>query len=360
MVTQVQCGYPILLDGGTYNGLLGRTQLIAPIWLAGAGAAARGGVLPSGGQMLVTTSSGMTVTVATGFAICPSSAGSTNGAYQFGSFAPAALTAANADPTNPRIDLISAFVSDVGSSASISAVEILTGTPTPGAALSNLTGAPAVPPNGIALAYILVPAGSSSVTSGNISNVGQLTVAQGGILPVTAASAPAGYAGQYIHDPVSGRLEHNPPSGPAQPHLLPWQMQSNTKNSNTSVAPSSTATIASLTINTTGVEDVEIVGKWPGIQQGSPTNSGLQILVQIDSTQIDGLFIATFSGMPASIGFQGGSIVTRVSVVTGSVPAAGSHTVLLRASNGTSSGNPIVVLGSATTPVSLTARPVCL
>ena len=71
------------------------------------------------------------------------------------------LTATPADPTNPRIDALIAQVrdSDSGGTDDDWILEILPGTPTPGATLANLSGAPTPTADSYLIAYILVPAG---------------------------------------------------------------------------------------------------------------------------------------------------------------------------------------------------------
>lgn len=80
----------------------------------------------------------------------------------------------HADPTNPRIDLIVIQYNDsyyTGRSPADSFQIIqVAGTATAGATLSNLNGAPAVPASSVLLAYVLVPAGASGVTSADIQD----------------------------------------------------------------------------------------------------------------------------------------------------------------------------------------------
>lgn len=67
----------------------------------------------------------------------------------------------DADGTNPRIDQVIVRVRDSEYSGldNDSGAYVLTGTPSVGATLTNLTGAASLPDNTIRLAYILVPAG---------------------------------------------------------------------------------------------------------------------------------------------------------------------------------------------------------
>lgn len=65
-----------------------------------------------------------------------------------------------ADPTNPRIDTVVVTVrdSDYGGADNDSIIQVIPGTPTPGANLTNLSGAAAVPDTSLLLAYVLTPA----------------------------------------------------------------------------------------------------------------------------------------------------------------------------------------------------------
>jgi hypothetical protein len=338
----VSCGYPFYLDGGVYSGTLGRTNHIAATFLNAPGAVVRAGVLASGGQMAVAAGSGMTVTVSTGYALCPSSAGSADGAYLFGLFSPATLTVVASDPTNPRVDLVTAYVEDNGDATSFSAVEILTGTPTSGATLSNLTGAPSIPDNGILLGYVLVPATSTSVTSGNILAHPTRTVAQGGVLPTQTGFQGTGYEGSYYHDVVTHRLMHNPPAGAAQPNLLPFVPQKDSVSS----APyngGAAATVCSVTITTDGSTDIEIHASWRGFNHGA---GGVGTEVGTFTLDIDGTQLKASQIENGSITLiRGGSAMFHVTSGGDDRPSSGSHTVTLQFSDNmaTSGVNPSAV-----------------
>jgi hypothetical protein len=78
-----------------------------------------------------------------------------------------------ADATDPRIDRIVARVYDdeVDSSGETGFhMEVLTGTPTAGADLTNLDGAAALPDSALLLAYVLVEAGDTAVDPANIQD----------------------------------------------------------------------------------------------------------------------------------------------------------------------------------------------
>jgi hypothetical protein len=79
------------------------------------------------------------------------------------------LTASNG--SNPRLDQIIMRVldtSDLGSASDTAVFEVVTGTATAGATLDNRTGAAALPNDAIRLADVLVPAGSTATSAGNI------------------------------------------------------------------------------------------------------------------------------------------------------------------------------------------------
>lgn len=331
MASSVSCGYALWLDGGTYNGLLGRTFHVAASFLNTGAAQVYGGVLPSGGQLDVTAGSGMHVHVATGYVLCPSSAGSTSGGYLFGLMTATNLDVAGSDPTNPRIDLVVAYVDDVGTSSSFGAIEVLSGVATSGATLGNLLGAPLAPTNSQVLAYVLVPATSASVSGGDIAVVSQITVAQGGILPVDADAAPAGYTGMYIHDLDSGSLQHNPATGPEQTQVLPFTPARADRTATINSVLNNPVTVMTVSIDTDGSTDIECIVKWPSLSfavvipsgpgAGLPY-SGVLIL------EIDGNPLYEQYCLAPPDGQQGGSF-THVTQSGTDRPAAGAHTVTL-------------------------------
>lgn len=96
------------------------------------------------------------------------------------------LTVQPSDGTNPRIDQVVLTIND-SSLAGISdtpQLQVLAGVPTAGATLANKNGAAALPNNStIRLAYLLIPAGSTSVITANIQDAR------------TAARAPLSFYG---------------------------------------------------------------------------------------------------------------------------------------------------------------------
>lgn len=80
---------------------------------------------------------------------------------------------AGADASKPRIDRVVARVYDQAfAGASLTwDIEVITGTPTTGATLTNLSGAAAVPNTALLLANVLVPAAASSIVTADIGDV---------------------------------------------------------------------------------------------------------------------------------------------------------------------------------------------
>lgn len=354
MTSSVTCGYAAWMDGGTYNGQLLRTNLVAAMALNAPGMALRGGVFPSGGQMIVSAGSGLTVGVATGACLIPSVTGSAYGGYTFSLTSPATLTVATPDPTSPRVDLVCAFATDDGNSTSSCGVEIIAGTPTAGATLGNLNGAPSLPgtpTSALMLGYVLVTPSATSVT-GNVTSNPAETVAQGGILAVTLGFQPVGYTGMIIFDKPTQRLLHNPAAGPAQVHVLPFTPQSARQTS----PVSGLSTICSVTVTTDGNTDIEIVAKWPSLISTSTSAVSAFLALAIDGTQVAAIGAACSNGSP---GFSGGGNITHITTSGVDRPAAGTHTVVLEIGNVELSGfsGNVSVGCSSVLPATLYVRP---
>lgn len=78
-------------------------------------------------------------------------------------------TAAAADPTNPRIDLVT-LAPNANPDLATPQVLIVKGTPTAGATLQTRTGAPAVPAGRILLGDLLVAAGATTILTAQIGD----------------------------------------------------------------------------------------------------------------------------------------------------------------------------------------------
>jgi hypothetical protein len=100
------------------------------------------------------------------------------------------LAISASSPFNPRIDTVIAQVQDAAyaGAANSATLGVLTGTPTSGATLVNLTGAAAVPASSYVLGYVLVPANATTIVTADLSSTaGQLSLAGlgGGWVPIT-------------------------------------------------------------------------------------------------------------------------------------------------------------------------------
>lgn len=310
------------------------------------GLASRGGVrlTPVGTPLAVTPGSGMAAAVAVGQAFIPAASGDSGGLYELTLDTGGSLTVAASDPSNPRIDLIVAQVNDVGSPSSTATVNIITGTP------ASVPAVPATPAGALALAQILVPAGSTSVVSGNITDLRQWTVALGAILPVSGPSAyPAtGTKGDILIDLSSGRLKWW--NGTAWVALRAGAFAAVTNSLTAPVTIPGTGVhtaVQSVTFTCDGNTQVTVTAKWPGILMSTvAANAQLNSILLLDGSQFDGWYFAMPSGIASGIATGGGSFETSFT------PAAGTHTVAWQAyTNGTTQS--MQFLASATAKVSL-------
>lgn len=344
MASSVTVGAAWWMDGPTFNG-----SNLRPIFsglFAAQAAQCMSGVLPGGGALSVGAGSGMQVTVATGTAVVASSAGVTSAGYVGTVLTSTTLTVTGSDPVNDRIDLVCATFTDVGSSASAWKLQVITGTPAPS------PSAPATPSNSLALATVLVPASSSSVSSGNISDQRVFTAMQGGIIPVPnlagGVSPLTGYQGTYIHDRATTRLARLTTGGAVvQPNLLPFAPQQASRGTNLSQL-SGLATVCSLNVTTDGNTDLEIQVFWAGLSINNSAAFGLygaEMLASIDGVSVAGA--AAPAGTNATGSFGGAAGVgggfTHVTASGADRPGAGSHVVALE----------MLAVGDGTHPVVL-------
>lgn len=137
------------------------------------------GVLNAGDfKVTAAAAGGQRVDVAAGVALVKGDSGTPGTGLSQGLYAQvndasiaSAVTLNASDGTNPRVDQIILTVndsSDLGSAGNTPTLSVVTGTPTAGATLDNRSGAGALPSNAIRLADVLVPAGSTAVTAGNV------------------------------------------------------------------------------------------------------------------------------------------------------------------------------------------------
>lgn len=336
MASSVTLSPAVALDGQTYSAEQWRQGDVAALaYNQGTGGAVtiRPGVLQGATRMQVAAGSGMSVNVNGGACVIPSGVSSLNGAYRAALMAVANLTVATSDPVSPRVDAVAVYVDDLGTSSSTTLVEVFTGTPTPGATLTNLSGAPSLPVSSISLAYVLVPAGSTSVTSGNVSDQRTYTVAPGGIIPLSSVSAaPAGNPGQFGYDAVNDRIFEVGASGPSQARTLPWAPQVGGL-----VLPGSVqwagsgggVTLASVTVTVDGSTDLEIDASWSGYSNGgSGAGSAYQGILSALIGSAVLCQVVTQNGLGVSVQSGGGSLwhVTQSGVDR---PASGTYTISL-------------------------------
>lgn len=349
MASSINLGYALWLDGSSINALLGRqNHVAASFYSTGAGGLqVRSGVLPGSGQLAITPGSGMQVLVAAGACVVANSSGSTYGGYLFSSMSSGSLTVAASSLSNPRIDLVCATVSDVGSSSSFAELQILTGTP----AASPV--APALPGNSLSLATIFIPANSTSISSGNITTTGTLTVAVGGIIPTAAAAAPAGYNGAYIHDTGAtfGTLKHNSAAGVVQARVLPFAPALVTLSSNIVMSAFPGVT----TVTGTGFSS-DGVTQWQFTISGSGFASNGPLVTHTLTLNGGTVWQCTPSGSGSASGNFFQTVFTSATI--GTTPINGSN-VLNWTAQMTSSGT-VTLTASSAAPMQLRASPVSL
>lgn len=159
-----------------------------------------GGLVASGDMTLTPPGSGMTVNVAPGEAYIAGSSSATQGGYYCRVSSSTSLALAASNATNPRIDMVAAQVTDAAYSGVTNtfAPVVLTGTPTASATLANLLGAPSAPASSLVLGYVLVPAASTSVTGGNISNVAGRVLLANALQPTTVSANTTAIPGQLV------------------------------------------------------------------------------------------------------------------------------------------------------------------
>jgi hypothetical protein len=338
LATSILTSLPQWLAGGTYDGDSGndlRNSDITAGWLdtgilTGSSVGVRAGVT-SGAALKVTAATGMNVTVGPGSFIVPNSASAVAGGYRATFTASGTLAVAASSTTFPRIDLVVAYVSDVGTSSSFGAVEIITGT----AAASPV--APSAPANSVILAQVAVPANATSIVAGDISDERTFTATSGGIViaPKTGTGAlPGGYSGLAAYDPVSGSFYHRTSSGAKQLHVLPWAPAVAVVSSNQAIdftssgGFGSTTPLTSVNITTDGATDIKITYKVPGVEQPTPGACQIQFTIWIDeTTQLDETDVACYSSDQANISHGGFTGVYTTSSIAGDTPSGGAHTI---------------------------------
>lgn len=356
MTTQVTTSLPMWLAGCTYDGNAGNdlrnSHVTAAFYDQGAAGSGgtigvRGGVT-GGAGLGVTAGTGLNVVVGPGSFVVPNTATPTAGGYVSTLAAAGTLQVAAGNPTNPRIDIVVAYVSDAGTSASFGAVEIITGTPAPSPA------APAAPANSITLAQIAVAANASSVTSGMITDTRPYTTTAGGIL-VAVQGAVQGYNGQLAYDPVAGVFYHNSATGSEPFSGAPFGSTYTSVDNPVAFAGVASDIISTFTAVMPGGVDLQVYVKWPGLTCSLGGSWNAEICVVLDGTQLD-CFYTPNDPADGHI-HSGGSWTCRTSSAAGNTPSAGNHIVQVTAQNLASSGE-AQVYGAAGALITLATGPV--
>lgn len=338
MATSVNTSLPMWLTGCTYDSSAGndlRNSGITALYFdpgitTGSTIGLRSGVI-GGAGLLVSPGTGMNVLVQPGSFVVANSSNALYGGYASTLSSQATLSVATADPTNPRIDLIVAVVSDTGSSASYGAVQIITGTPAPSPSV------PAAPANSLTLGQLSVPASTTTITSGLLTDQRQFTVPTGGVLKAAKGSV-SGYIGQIGYDQASGSFYHNNNTSSAtQLQVLPWQPVTQKLTSPITISDSNEHTILSATVTTDGYTDIECYFKSPGVQSLSSSTSRIRPFYRLylDSTLLDSMYAAEANADAYNQSGVAWSYYTSPS--TADTPSAGTHTVKVTITNTLSS-----------------------
>lgn len=356
MATSVSCGIPCWVDDPSMDAQTPYRQFDVGTKVYNAGTAAAnqvpGGVFPGLGAMGVGAPGGMNVSVSAGYCCVPNSSSALQGGYIFGLMQSQSLTIGAADPTYGRIDLVVANVQDLGSNASASYVQVLTGTP----AASPV--APTVPANSITLASVSVASAATSITASVITDERLYVVAPGGILPIAnEGAAPAVAASQFMYNLATNQLcQGTGVAGvTAPPSVLPWVPQIAVKTSNTLAASGGAlTTVESVSVTTDGGTDIEMYIKWSGVQGSA---NFIALGVYIDGTLADSVQVKSLNG--TSFATSGGSAHFYTSAAQGNTPSAATHTIAWKfqaGGSGTSSNDGIIASSSA--PAMLRVAPV--
>jgi hypothetical protein len=304
-----------------------------------------------GAGLVVSAGTGMTVLVQPGSFVVPNSATPTAGGYASTLSTQATLTVQTADPTNARIDIVVANVVDNGNSSSFGQVQILTGTPAPSPA------APSAPANSMVLAQLSVPAGTSSMTAGLITDKRTFTTTTGGVL-VAPKGSVTGYRGQVAYDVASGSFYHNSNAGgPQQMQVLPWAPQTLYKTTPTVSVSGATQTVLSTTITTDGSTDIAIYVKATGLAMlASHGEFGANLQALVDGTLVDQMVV--FNTLSDGGVRGGGSMTAYTSGSQGTTPSAGTHTVSFKMQGVDSSGVNVTLYASSGSPSVMRVSPV--
>ena len=344
MTTSVATSLPLWLSGVTYDGNSGndlRNSGVSAFFYdpgpsgTGSTIAVAGGVL-GGAGLLVAASTGMNITVSPGHFVTPNTGTPTAGAYVATLASQGTLTVTTADPTNPRIDIVVAVVTDNGDNTSSGAVKLVEGT----AAASP--SVPAAPANSIILAQIQVPAAETTVLAGDITDERPFTCAVGGI-PRAPKGTLTGYYGQVAYDFASDSFYHNRNTGgvssPEQMRVLPFAPVTAVLSGGSYSLTTSATQIPGLTANVTcdGHTDLKLTFKISGFTGYTSSAAVITVGVYVDGVLVDQMDSPPIVGSGAQGGVMG---IGYTGSATGfGTPSAGTHTVTVEAFSSAVSGS---------------------
>lgn len=280
-----------------------------------------GGLLSSTDMQLTAGVSGLVVNTSVGECLIGGTEATSQGGYHGFLSSQNSTTLATANASNPRIDLICATCGDAqytlpsGGTSGALTIQGVTGTPTAGATLSNLSGAPALPASSLLLGYVLVPAAATGLSNANIANKAASVQSQ--------IVVPGQLIGKQIYSP--GTLATYSPA------------------SNTSLqALDQTNLTVSFAAPSSGAVTVRLIGTI-----FLPTNTGANyswaLFSHGTSTQMGYSYLACDMAGMSSVGTLG-SCVTGDLEITGLTPGTvyqvdwahgGNTSAVLRAANGT-------------------------
>lgn len=347
MATSLTTSLPLWLAGGTYDADAGndlRNSHITATFLdtgimSGSTIGVRGGVT-GGAGLAVGASSGMNVSVQPGSFVVPNTATPVAGGYSATLAQSGTLTVLTADPSNPRIDIVVASVTDNGSSTSSGQVQIITGT----AAASPAPPAP--PANSITLAQIAVPALAASITAGNITDTRPFTTTAGGVL-VASKGSVTGYPGMAAYDKASGAFYHNTSaSGSKQFKVLPFAPVMVTRTT-AYLYPTSPTTIMSANVTVDGNTDLKITVHTTAIAPYASSAVTLGHLIKIGNTVVDEHDLRIVAAPVSELG----DAFTWVTYTLGATrPAAGTVSVAVTGQTSGGGGGYPQIRGSSASP----------
>jgi hypothetical protein len=172
-----------------------------------------GGLIAATDMQTTYQGSGLKVEISPGEAIV-SGHNATQSGYYSRLTSATTKTPAAANASNPRIERLCLVVKDKSyeGAANEVALELIEGTPTSGATLTNLSGVAAAPNSSMTLAYVLIPALATTISNADIKNVAStVTLGVGGTLPLTTGSGSLTLAsGQAVEMSTSGATATTP------------------------------------------------------------------------------------------------------------------------------------------------------